>query len=322
MIPISLHDHLQWSPASGTDEQGAEPSELGFRLLCVGQQKPDCPLSGNRGASSTVVVRRQSSVGQAGIEQPYKLGSLGAKDSPLYDPCNLVPLGETNLVLRAARLLACRAGLEPYGALRLIKRIPISAGMGGGSSDAAATLVLVNKAWGVDYPLSKLIDLATELGSDVPFFLARGMAICRGRGECIEPVQSSGRLHFVVVKPPVGLATAEVFARVAHNVIPDSRVRESRNRLARLIAALRCGDLSKGVPWMTNRLEEVAESMTDWISRIRRALAESGCCGQWMTGSGSACVGLVRSVKQANHVGGLLASRRLGEVFVTRALTC
>ena len=321
MTPVCLYDHLRWSPASGA-EISASPTELAFRLMPSSLWLSDGLGSGNLRAMADASVRRQSrlepsGVGQSGMRRSAGPDSSAGTGSIVYGQRDLLPRGEDNLVLRAARLLACRAGVEPYGTLTLRKRIPISAGMGGGSSDAAATLVLASKAWGIDYPVSILFELAAELGSDVPFFLARGMAVCRGRGERIESVRSPGRLHFVVVKPPMGFSTAEMFAQVARNTIPENRVLESRKRLSKLIEALRSGALSEGVQWMTNRLEEVAASMSDWSARMRKAMAESGCCGQWMTGSGSAYVGLVRTAKQANHVRGVLASRRLGAVFVT-----
>ena len=95
--------------------------------------------------------------------------------------------------------------------LRLIKRIPTAAGLGGGSSDAAAALVAANLGCRLGLSGPELAALAAELGSDVPFFLNRGPAICRGRGERIEAVHGLGLMNFVVVRPPEGLATAAVY---------------------------------------------------------------------------------------------------------------
>ena len=93
--------------------------------------------------------------------------------------------------------------------MRLVKRIPSAAGLGGGSSDAAAALTLANDAWGLGWSPAQLSRLGSELGSDVPSFFAGGPAVCRGRGEQVEPVAGLGMLHFVVVRPPAGLATAD-----------------------------------------------------------------------------------------------------------------
>ena len=97
-----------------------------------------------------------------------------------------LPPAAENLATRAAVLLRRRAGVTAGATIRLLKRIPSAAGLGGGSSDAAATLLAGNLAWKIDWPRERLIELAAELGSDVPFFLSGGAAICRGRGELVE----------------------------------------------------------------------------------------------------------------------------------------
>ncbi len=108
-------------------------------------------------------------------------------------------------------LLRDRAGIRAGARLRLLKRIPATAGLGGGSSDAAAALLAGNVGWNLNWSRERLMELAAELGSDVPFFLAGGAAICRGRGEVVAPVGRLGTLFGVVVRPPVGLSTARVY---------------------------------------------------------------------------------------------------------------
>ena len=103
-----------------------------------------------------------------------------------------VPTGDDNLVVRAVKLLRDRSGTSQGARLRLVKRIPAASGLAGGSSDAAAALVAANLGWQLNWPREQLASLAAELGSDVPFFLGRGPAICRGRGEIMEPVAGIG----------------------------------------------------------------------------------------------------------------------------------
>ena len=122
-----------------------------------------------------------------------------------------LPAGEQNIVWRAVSRLRERAGIAQGASIHLLKRIPAAAGLGGALSDAAAALVAANRGWGLGWSHEKLAEVAAEIGSDVPFFLTRGTAICRGRGEQIEPLQRSARLSFVVVRPPVGLATPQVY---------------------------------------------------------------------------------------------------------------
>lgn len=220
--------------------------------------------------------------------------------------------GADNLVCRATERLAQAAGMEPHGTFELTKRIPMQAGLGGGSSDAAAALLLANAAWGIGYSRRRLAKLAAEVGSDVPFFLNYGAAICRGRGEIVEAVSALPRMHFVVVKPPASLSTAEVFSRWKQQ--PDAA---ATSGLGSLVALLRSGALAQAGRWMVNQLEAAAAAISPWIDRLRYELAGQNFCGQLMTGSGSACFGLARSATQARRVARLLSGKDLGSVFAT-----
>ena len=144
-----------------------------------------------------------------------------------------MPEGPDNLVVRAVELVRRRAGVRRGAKLLLVKRIPAAAGLGGGSSDAAAALVAANEGWRLGRSRDELADWAAELGSDVPFFLAGGPAICRGRGERVEPVAGLGALDFVVVRPPEGLSTAAVYG-----VVPAGS--GAANRCGRW--SMRCGE--------------------------------------------------------------------------------
>jgi len=227
-----------------------------------------------------------------------------------------VSLGDlaNNLVLRAVQKLASAAGVEPRGSFELVKRIPIEAGLGGGSSDAAAALLLANEAWKINYSRERLSQLAAALGSDVPFFLGSGPAICRGRGEQVEPVAGLPRLHFVLVKPPVGLSTPKVFEQLAINHRSASEVQRSSSVL---VEALRRGALADAGPWMVNCLEAAAEQLSPWIARLRGIFSQLPCWGHFMTGSGTAYVGVMRSACQARAVARSIAGKNLGRVFAT-----
>ena len=229
--------------------------------------------------------------------------------------------GADNLICRATERLAQAAGMEPRGTFELTKRIPVQAGLGGGSSNAAAALLLANAAWGIGYSRRRLAELAAEVGSDVPFFLNSGAAVCRGRGEIVEAVSALPRMHFVVVKPPASLSTAEVFAQweQQRDAAADETVerRSEAGGLGTLVELLRSGALAQAGQWMVNRLESAAAAMSPWIDRLRHELAGQSFCGQLMTGSGSACFGLARSATQARRVARLLSGKDLGSVFAT-----
>jgi 4-diphosphocytidyl-2-C-methyl-D-erythritol kinase len=119
---------------------------------------------------------------------------------------------DNNLVLKAARLLADRAGVAPRAALRLTKRIPVAAGLGGGSADAAATLQVLGDLWRLALPVEDLFDLAARLGADVPMCLAGHAALVSGIGEKLAPAPPLPACGLLLVKPGTALATADVFA--------------------------------------------------------------------------------------------------------------
>ena len=135
--------------------------------------------------------------------QPNESGS--GIDFSSDDPS--LPAGDDNLVVRAARRFFAEIRQEPRIRIRLRKTIPHGAGLGGGSSDAASTLLGLNRLHREPLPAASLTGLAAEIGSDVPFFLAQGPARCRGRGEIVEPVKSLPKLSLLLLKPEFGVPT-------------------------------------------------------------------------------------------------------------------
>ena len=222
-----------------------------------------------------------------------------------------MPEGTDNLAMRAVELLRRRAGVERGARLRLVKRIPTAAGLGGGSSDAAAALAAANLGWNLGWTREALAGVAAELGSDVPFFLADGPAICRGRGEHVEPAPGFPELHFVVVRPPEGLSTAAVYAAC--------RPAERAESVRWLLVALGRGDLAAAGRMLHNRLEPVAESLSPWVRRVRDAMAGVDFLGSAMSGSGTSCVGLCRHARHARRAARRLQAIGLGSVFAVRS---
>lgn len=243
---------------------------------------------------------------------------------PQPQAANLLGSNDDNLILRAARLLGTEAGMVPDGTFELVKRIPVQAGMGGGSSDAAAALLLMNQAWNLNYTLKQLAPLAAELGSDVPFFLGHGAAVCLGRGELIEPIDRLPKMYFVVAKPPQGLSTAEVFSCLPSIDQPITARESLSNRsLHHLVQSLQRGAIAQAGRWMTNRLEDGAAQLAPWLTRLRELFAGIGCLAQFMTGSGSAYVGVMRSARHARQMAQRLRNLNIengfevGHVFAT-----
>jgi len=223
-----------------------------------------------------------------------------------------LPEQEHNLVFRAAERLRRRAGVEFGASIRLVKRIPAAAGLGGASSNAAATLVALNRAWQLGWTHSQLAELASELGSDIPFFLdsasqGTGMAICRGRGERVEPLGGMGRLCFVVVRPPEGLSTATVFRQCRPAAHPVS----SRP----ILDALRLGNPRDIGRRLFNRLQSTAEDLSPWVRKTRRVFDQLDCLGHHMSGSGTSYFGICRHARHARRLLRALRAADLGQTF-------
>jgi len=124
-----------------------------------------------------------------------------------------VPAGRGNLIWQAAALLSSKSGHEGEVTCRIIKRIPLGGGLGGGSSNAAATLLGLNRLWSLDWPIEKLMPLAAELGSDVAFFLCGGSGIISGRGEKVRPVKLPWHGWIVLMMPAFSISTPAVYGR-------------------------------------------------------------------------------------------------------------
>ncbi len=225
--------------------------------------------------------------------------------------CDL-PLGRENLVVRAAELLRETVGGVPGVKVDLVKRIPLAAGLAGGSSDAAATLAGLNILWQLGLSSRELQGLAARLGSDVPFFLApSAAAVCRGRGEIIEPVPFPLRLHFVIVRPRTGLSTRLVFQHC--QPAPATRPVEV------LVEHLRQGRLAHAGGCFYNALQVPAEQLNADVRRLKAAFSRLPFRGCQMSGSGTSYFGLCTSRRQALHLSARLKSNRLGDVFVARS---
>ncbi len=243
------------------------------------------------------------------IDFQCRWGSVASESS--HSGLDEVPPGADNLVVRAVELLRRRAGVSRGARLRLVKRIPAAAGLGGGSSDAAAALVAANLGWRLGLARCELARLAAELGSDVPFFLAAGPALCRGRGECVQPVAGLGALSFVVVRPPEGLSTAAVYAAC--------RPAEQPQSAGPLLEALRRGSRREAGRLLFNRLQPAAEGLSPRIAGLCRSFAAEDCLGHGMSGSGTACFGLFHHAAQARRVARRFRAMGLGTAVAVRS---
>jgi len=207
-----------------------------------------------------------------------------------------LPTDDRNLVVRAARLLREAAGIEAGARIVLDKRIPLAAGLGGGSSDAAATLLGLNRLWGLRWRRERLVELAVKLGMDVPFFLGRGRALGTSRGEVLSALPGVGGYALVLVNPGVGLSTQEVYGRVP----PGWRAESDGTK--RMLDALKKRNAVRVAGALTNHLEHWVEPAMPVIGRMKAALLAAGALGAAMSGSGPTVFGLARSLDQARQI--------------------
>ena len=207
-----------------------------------------------------------------------------------------LPRGEENLVVRAAMLLQQASGARAGVKIRLRKRIPVAAGLGGGSSDAAATLWALNRLWRLRWTSARLADLAMRLGMDVPFFLAGGPALATGRGERIKRLPAIGGYALVLVNPRVSLSTREVYERVP----AGWQAEPSGTR--RLVEALKTRNVARVAAAVTNNLEAFVIRTLPAVGRMKAALLAAGALGAAMSGSGPTVFGLARSLDHARQI--------------------
>jgi 4-diphosphocytidyl-2-C-methyl-D-erythritol kinase len=221
-----------------------------------------------------------------------------------------IPSDERQLVVKAARLLEARvAKARGLGArLRLVKSIPAGGGLGGGSSDAAGALLLLNELWALELDRSELAPLAAELGSDVPFFLVGGTAEGTGRGATIEPLPPIPERAILLGCPPFGLSTPEIYRALRAPLTavgPDVTVPRPFVKLAE----------GNDFALARNDLEAVAFGMKGELAAFRDALLFSGAEAALLSGSGSTVFGVFRAGTDLTAIAGNLRGGFPGWTF-------
>ena len=207
--------------------------------------------------------------------------------------------GPSNLVTKAAWLLASRFYIKEGAAIHLTKRIPIAAGLGGGSSDAATTLLGLNQLWNVKLDQPELLTLAAELGSDVPFFIGgQPVAVVRGRGERVEPVSGPvGSRWYVLAVPDARLATKDVYEGLDAFRAAQSKnfmLTDPERSLTKTLLALRNGSLGELAEGFLNDLQPEAIRRCPILTDLHRRLRACGALGTLTSGSGPSVFGLCR----------------------------
>lgn len=214
---------------------------------------------------------------------------------------HFVPANENNLVLKAALALARETGCTRGASIFLRKYIPVAAGMGGGSSDAAAALVGLNRLWGLKLTQDELERIGLTIGADVPFCIRGGLQRAQGVGERLTPLALARPLYLVAFQPCRGLSTRDVFTGLREEGICEDDRPDNENARR----ALETGDIPLLGRSLGNVLEPVARRMRPAIDQAIRDLEQAGAVGARMTGSGSAVFGVFMhagACRRAAHV--------------------
>jgi len=233
----------------------------------------------------------------------------GRRDELIVDPPEAAPAGPENTVLRSLRQLRTVRKVPPLR-IRLKKRIPSGAGLGGGSSDAAGLLRSADLRLSLGLPAGESEALLAKIGSDTAFFAHGTPALCTGRGERVFPVANAPRLDLVLVCPGEPNPTAEIFKRFKRSLTPDPA------EVIFFLKVLAGGDVDRIGRALRNALEPAAFAYRPALRGVLRALRAAGLAGARMTGSGSGFFGLARGPAEGDR-----AARRLrGRVFRVRTL--
>lgn len=187
---------------------------------------------------------------------------------------------ENNLIYKAARLIMDEAGIDRGLDIRLKKNIPIAAGMAGGSSDAAATLVALNKMFGIDFDIAKLKEIGVKIGADVPYCIEGGTQLSEGIGEKLTRLKDAPQCFVVVAKPHIGVSTKYVYENLHVETI------KTHPNIDAMLKGIDAGDLIEISSHMENILENVTEKKYPVIAMLKSKLKSMGALNSLMSGSG------------------------------------
>ena len=212
---------------------------------------------------------------------------------------------QNNLAYKAARLFFDESGINGGAKIRIQKRIPMMAGLGGGSADAAAVLYGLNKLYDGVFDDLKLADIGKKLGADVPFSLTGGCCIARGLGEQLTPIKNSLNCAYLICKPVEGCSTPSVY-----NQFDISPNYPESGRFDNAVSSIENGDISSFMESCYNSLTPAASVLCPRVPVLLNDISRTdGCIGSFMTGSGSACVGIFEDISSAQYATKELSSK-------------
>jgi len=233
----------------------------------------------------------------------------GALDAIVSQGGCMPPSDQRNIAWQAAEMLMKETGERRGLHITIRKAVPLAAGLGGGSADAAAVLRGLNRLWNLGLSVNELMKIGARVGADVPFCVAGGTAEVKGIGEKVNILPSIPPWPIVLVKPPVGVSTAMCYSDY------DRLPQPIRVDVDMMVRALALGDLSKVALSLGNSLEVVTFKQLPFLAELKSMLVASGCLGVSMSGSGPTLFGLVRDVNHGHEVLQRLKARLMQEAY-------
>ncbi|NMA82680.1 MAG: 4-(cytidine 5'-diphospho)-2-C-methyl-D-erythritol kinase [Epulopiscium sp.] len=230
----------------------------------------------------------------------------------LHSNLKWLPRDQRNLAYQAAQLMRDTYGFTDGVYIYLKKRIPVAAGLGGGSSDAAAVLVGLNKLFNLKITQEELMALGLQLGADVPYCILRGTALATGIGEKLTALAPMPRCWVVLAKPDIYISTAQVYGNLKLENI------KKRPSTQQVIEAIQKGELEEVASGLYNVLETVTGKDYEVIGQIKKFLNKHGSLGSIMSGSGPTVFGIFNDKEKARYAARQLREQNMArQVFVT-----
>jgi len=230
--------------------------------------------------------------------------------------CSALQKIKNNLVYRAAAILMDKCRIKKGVRISLQKRIPIGGGLGGGSSNAAATLIGLNKFWGLKLSDEELSCLGMQLGSDVPFFIYGKIALIKGRGEIVFPIEAKRSFHYLLLAPPIAVPTKNIYAKLK---LPLTKQLKDANVFVNELRDNKTdNDALKEL--IFNRLESVAIMLYPILHHTFTAFQKIAKDKILMSGSGSTLFKICKDRKEAQSLADLKSLRELGRVYIAQGI--
>ncbi|MGN0164802.1 MAG: 4-(cytidine 5'-diphospho)-2-C-methyl-D-erythritol kinase [Lachnospiraceae bacterium] len=204
-----------------------------------------------------------------------------------------VPVGNDNLICKACNIFFEETGISSGVFINLDKRIPVAAGMAGGSADAAAALQGLNELFDTGLSIEQLCEMGVKLGADVPFCIMGGTVLAEGIGEVLTPLSPAPDCHLLIVKPPVGISTKLVYDKLAPADMLDHPDTDA------MLVAIKNGSIKDVAANLGNVLESVTIRELPFIDDIKKEMVEMGALGALMSGSGTTVFGIFDSKPKA-----------------------